>query len=90
MRLILLALAISATAYVYLLFRVSAFRKDRNTDNRHFGNPLQGFPFISLADVLAPGTYHEPGRRLLPWLYLSLVLLALTAFAAIAVLIDRL
>jgi hypothetical protein len=84
------ALAGSALLYLFILFRVSAFRKDHQGLKQYFGNPLKGFPFISMAEILTANAYTERGKRILPWLYVSILLLAITGFILFLAVTDRL
>jgi len=71
------ACVVEFSALVFLMLRISAYRKDRAGKERLFGWPAYG-PFSLLSS-----TYTEEGRRLLPWawaLCLALILTALYCF----------
>ena len=67
-----------ALAYLYLVFRISAFRKDRQRNRSYFAPP-----FISMVDVLTRSNYTDEGQRLLPWLYFTVALLVVAAITAL-------
>jgi hypothetical protein len=68
---------VPALLYFALLYKISAFRKDRQKAS-YFGSP-----FESMTDVLTRSNYTEPGQRLVPWLGVSIVLLVLGALGAL-------
>ena len=77
----ILGLALFATPlllYLGLLYRISAFRRDRQGDRRYFAPPLE-----SMTEVLTKSNYTEQGQRLLPWLVASIVLLVIGAFGGL-------
>lgn len=62
-------LGLPVALYLYLLFRLSAFRKDRASTGSYFG-----LPYLAMHRVLTRSNYLPEGQRLLPWLVASMVL----------------
>jgi hypothetical protein len=86
MVIIVALLTVPAALWVLLLLRLSALRKDRVGPRRYFGSPLDGT--LLLHEVLSEDLYTDEGRRLLPWVRGSLVLL-IAGFLAGLILIAR-
>jgi hypothetical protein len=76
------AAVIAVAAYVYLLFRISSFRKDQPEPRPYFGSPLP-----TMRDVLSAANYTEPGIRLRPWLIASMIAVGVVWIAALSLLI---
>src|SRR5262245_9150452 len=66
---LLLALGLFSAMYLFLLFRISNFRRD----NPDPGSTYFGSPGSSLWEVLNRQTYDERGGRLYPYLLASLL-----------------
>jgi len=65
-----LILGPSVVAYLFLMFRISAFRK-RYSDPAGTGSRFFGMPPLTWMRLFDREEYDERGRKLLPWLYLS-------------------
>jgi hypothetical protein len=65
-----LILGPSVAAYLFLMLRISAFRK-RSSDPALKGSRLFGMPPLTWMRLFDREEYDERGRKLLPWLYLS-------------------
>jgi hypothetical protein len=64
---LLVALGVFSATYLFLLFRISNFRRDNpDPDNAYLGSPGS-----SLWEVLDRQTYDERGRHLYPYLIAS-------------------
>jgi hypothetical protein len=81
----LLPVAVPAAAYFILLFRISAFRRDRPREQklgrrspRYFG-----LPYENIGEVFRGANYMAEGQRLLPWLVVAIAMVALGMLAVL-------
>lgn len=82
---VLLIPILPAALYLYLLYRLSAYRKDRAANGARFGKPYE-----SMTQVLSKANYTEEGQRLLPWLAGSIVMVAAAFLVTLGLLARRL
>lgn len=82
---VLLIPVLPAGLYLYLLYRVSAYRRDRPTGVKRFGKPYE-----SMVQVLSKDNYTDEGKRLLPYLGASVALVAVAILGTLALLARNL
>jgi len=71
-------------AYVFLILRISTFRKDCAWLDRASGTrPYFRWPTGSLTEIFCRDSYTEKGRRLFPWLVAALGAVALGAIGVL-------
>ncbi len=69
--------------YLFLLFRISAFRKDIEWEDKARGyKPYFKRPHDSVVAVFQGENYTDQGRGLLPWLWVSVLTLGAAVILA--------
>ena len=80
----LLIVLVPGLLWIGLVIRISAYRKDRLGSQGSLTNRVDSTWLLT--DVLTAENYTPEGRRLLPWLKLTLVALVVAAILALGLL----
>jgi len=85
-------IGIPAVAYLFLLFRVSAFRRDQPWQEHIRGGRRAyfGVPMSSIGAALSKESYDADGQRYLPWLRLALAAVFVGLIGALVSLLSDL
>jgi hypothetical protein len=85
-------IGIPAVVYLFLLLRVSAFRRDQQWQKHVRGGRRAyfGVPMSSISAALSKESYDVDGRRYLPWLRIALAVVFVGFMVALASLLRDL
>jgi hypothetical protein len=80
--------ALPIAAFVFLIFRIRAFRVDRPPwEDGYFGDVPLG---LSQSELWTPSNYTPRGQRILPWLFAALILSVIGFIPLLFYIVDKL